>query len=285
MSAAADAHRSAHAHASPARAAAHAAPAAGWLGASASLDELPSPPSLSPLRTTGVMPAAAATGALPAAAASRLVATAAASMSEGWSPSASPPLCAISAQPRASAATAAGADAPSLALTNRIELLPISPAEFGRAPSYLRSEFDFMQLNEYLARISHAIAQRAAALRAGAVDLALDVWTAEALASATGLSPLNAPADGGARACRGGAAPRARPAARSVHASVRLTRPCDSPVFAPCSRPARARAQAAARSRSRASRRCSSSSRTRGARSPSGKAHWQRATGSYSSDG
>jgi hypothetical protein len=79
--------------------------------------------------------------------------------------------------------------------TGAPQLLPISPAEYARAPSFLRTQFEFMSLNRHLKQIEAAVAARTAERG----DEAVDVWTSEAIAHVTGLSPLPGAGDGGVR--------------------------------------------------------------------------------------
>lgn len=170
-----------------------------------------SPPSLSPLRTTALARAPPPTAPAPAGAhatfecAARRAAHAACT-----SPPRASELGGAPNRPAPALGVAKGfAYAPRAAEPASSRLRPISPAEFGRAPSFLRSQFEFLPLNAHLAQISAAVGVRAASAEARA---SADVWTAEAIAQATGLAPLSG--DAGARA-------RALPCARAHAACVR----------------------------------------------------------------
>lgn len=187
---------------SAAPSAAHAGPTAGALAEPS--ESLPySPPSLSPLRTTALArappPSASATAAAAAlanAAADAIVSSAAA----GLPPS--PPAVAIggalsaalecSGSYAATRMTSISASEAALAAgmgggSSSSRLAPITPAEYGQAPSFLRSQFEFMQLNQHIAQISMAVVAR---VQSGSAE-PFDVWTSEAIAQATGLAPLS----------------------------------------------------------------------------------------------
>lgn len=164
-------------------------------------EQLPgTPPSLSPLRTTTAL-----AHAPPAAA--PMAAGAAAALCGAFHGSCGPPSHAQATVGLGGPSSGAVGALACLAASGFAgsALAPISPAEYGHAPSFLRSQFEFLQLNAHVAQIGAAVGARLAS----ACGEPAELWTSEAIALATGLAPLSG--DTGTRCCARASSPRARP--------------------------------------------------------------------------